>query len=337
MNYRTTFDSKTPTATTSIPPERDDARPDSSVYTAQVSGVTDDDREDFSEEMDTGATREENMKEVFRQIKECNYAAILAKDELNRELSANRVLMGFTALQPDFNPTFKRKRRLVLRDEDKEKEGHTVADYYDHKRMPSFTDRILYHSLPAFTSKLSPLLFDSCEATDSSDHKPVFAKFILETHGGVNDITVPRAMLNYVKNSNKHIKMHADHFTEYRITDLKGYNLSEMDLALFGVGGKSDPYVRITVDPPNAICRPNSKLESRVIKHELNPNWGKEELSVVCWGADKVGIATNVHLLISVWDWDLGNPHDLIGTCAVPLSVVIAVSSASNSYNNYIG
>lgn len=320
MNYRTTFDPKTPTATTSIP-ERTE-------QTAVISDENaDDDKEDTDEVVDITGTREQNMQEVFKNIRDCNYSAILAKDELNRELSANRVLMGFKALQPDFNPTFKRKRRLVLRDEDKSTDGHSIASFYDHKRMPSFTDRILHSSLPGFTNDLSAVLFDSCEATDSSDHKPVYGKFILNTRGGINDIKVPRRMLNYVKNSKKHIKLRTEDFTEFRIGGLKGHNLSEMDYALFGVGGKSDPYVRVTVDPPDAICRPNSLLITNVIKHELNPDWGRDEINVVCWGNDKLALATNVHLLLSVWDWDMGNPHDLIGTCSIPLSVVIAVSN----------
>lgn len=337
MNYRTTFDPRTPSAISSIPMERQESnkvvstsgangRP---VYTAQASNGGDDDKEDGDEfplDAESAGTWEENRQEVFKHIAAGNYSAILARDELNRELAANRTLMGFTALQPAFNPTFKRKRRMVLRDSDKGTDGVSVESYYDHKRMPSYTDRILYCSLPGFVDDLSPIIFDSCEETDSSDHKPVYAKFVLSTHGGARDIKVPRSMLQYVKNSKKHVKLHSQDYTEFKIANMKGHNLAEMDLALFGVGGKSDPYVRVTVDPPSAVCKMNSVLESRVIRHELNPDWGKEELTLVCWGSDMLALAANVHILLSVWDWDLGNPSDLIGTCSIPLSVVIAVS-----------
>ena len=336
MNYRTTFDPSTPSAISSIPPEQtDDLVRTESMYTAgaaiksgQTKDVDDNIDADEAEEPTMNSSREKNMNEIYQLIAESNYSTILAKDELNRELSANRALVGFVALQPDFNPTFKRKRRMVLRDEDKGPDGSSIAPYYDKKRMPSFTDRILYTSLAGYANALTPLSLDSCEATDSSDHKPVFAKFVLNTHGGVNDITVPRDMMRY-HNSKKRLKLHNSHFMEFKVTNMRGYNLSEMDLALFGVGGKSDPYVRITADPPDVICLQNSKLESKVIKHELNPNWGKESLSFVCWGNDKIALAQNVHILLSVWDWDLGNPHDLIGTCSIPLSVIIAVCLAT--------
>jgi hypothetical protein len=339
MNYRTTFDPKTPTATTSMPPKTEDTDIKVDLYTGDKSSddksvitsnskdeLDDENNEDTMEEADTSVSRKKNMQDVFQQIKDCNYAPILAKDELNRELAANRVLMGFTAMQPDWNPTFKRKRHTVLTDDDKEKADYNPELYYDKKRMPSFTDRILYTSLPGFAGDLVPLTFESVEETDSSDHKPVFVKFVLNTHGGVADITVCNELKNYIKKTKKQIKMSSKHYLDFKISNLKGHNLSEMDYAVLGFGGKSDPYVRVTIDPPSVVCRQNSTLETKIIKNELNPDWGKEELSVVCWGADKMAIAQNVHILLSVWDWDLGNPHDLIGTCSIPMSVIIAVS-----------
>lgn len=40
---------------------------------------------------------------------------MLKYDELNRELAAGRILHGFTALTPNFPPTFKRSRQAVIR------------------------------------------------------------------------------------------------------------------------------------------------------------------------------------------------------------------------------
>jgi hypothetical protein len=47
------------------------------------------------------------------------------------------------------------------------------SSQYNLQRMPSYTDRILFKSLPRFSSEdfIKPLCFESCEAVTTSDHK----------------------------------------------------------------------------------------------------------------------------------------------------------------------
>lgn len=58
------------------------------------------------------------------------------------------------------------------------------------KRMPSYTDRIVYKSLPGCESHLKVDSFVSAEDTLSSDHKPVIGSFTINTTGGSKDIAV---------------------------------------------------------------------------------------------------------------------------------------------------
>jgi hypothetical protein len=148
------------------------------------------------------------------------WQALLAYDELNREMISGRILNGFHALQPAFPPTFKRRRHVVIRKASEANSVHATKEYcisvngssspttsaslsavsadsedridkfYDPKRIPSFTDRILFKSLPGFREKITAESFESCEHAASSDHKPVRASFQIETTGGAKGIHV---------------------------------------------------------------------------------------------------------------------------------------------------
>lgn len=105
-----------------------------------------------------------------------------------------------------------------------------------------------------------------------------------------------------------------------RLRDLKGRNLKEMDMALFG--GKSDPYIVLHSDPPELLDPSKSNLKSTTIHHNINPDW-PDVLDLIVVSTDYPGISENAHLFLSVWDYDLANSNDLIGTCVIPFSVML--------------
>jgi hypothetical protein len=125
-----------------------------------------------------------------------DWQQLLQYDELTRELRAGRVLCGFTALTPAFAPTFKRVRDASLAHTDltglasESSDGEAGASYYSPKRMPSYTDRVLYKSLPGFAPRLQELAFESLECVSSSDHKPVRASFRLGVLPGAEGVDV---------------------------------------------------------------------------------------------------------------------------------------------------
>ena len=67
-------------------------------------------------------------------------------------------------IRRDFKPTFK-----VARDK--------VEETYNIKRLPAYTDRVLYKSYPGFRNNLKVTEFTSVPAFTTSDHKPVRAQF----------------------------------------------------------------------------------------------------------------------------------------------------------------
>ena len=111
----------------------------------------------------------------------------------------------------------KKLNRNLTEDSDETPQIHI---FYDKKRIPSYTDRILHKSYPGFKNNLRFLNFKSCEIVPSSDHKPVFCDFLLQTTAGG---------INIIKNlKNDGIK--------FELFDLKGSNLAEMDEVMGHLG-----------------------------------------------------------------------------------------------------
>jgi hypothetical protein len=188
-----------------------------------------------------------------------------------------------------------------------------TKSFYHHKRLPSYTDRILTSSLPAFAPLLQAISFNSCEDACSSDHKPVLGTFRLTPRTGLKDI------LSYSQaNAAQGGSLHYSSSTTFRVKNLKASNLTEMDSQIFG--GGSDPYCMFSADPVGILVGNVKKMKTRVISHCLNPDWVGDEINFRLATNDVQGLSRNGHFLFTVWDYDVGNPDDLIGTAAVPLA-----------------
>jgi hypothetical protein len=290
--------------------------------TAGPSAPTEDDDDD--DHPDDSRTRFQDQ--VYQAIAEGRWSELAQYDELCSEVNAGRVLPGFTSPIPAFPPTFKRVRGAGLPQAPAAGSGRaaglsgrgttpgagvggevTVAqlkDYYDPKRLPAYTDRILYRSLPGFVDNLQLMSFESCEGAGSSDHKPVRCVFDLKTTAAEADI---------IKDAAHQGKLNM----EFEVGELRGHDLAEMDVKVMGMGGGSDPYIIIHTDPPSILGEP---VKSRTITHDLNPSWGEDKLRLKLNTHDVFGLARNAHLVISVWDYDRTNADDLIGVCCVPFS-----------------
>ncbi|CAM9879346.1 unnamed protein product, partial [Phaeothamnion confervicola] len=128
---------------------------------------------DMNYRIDFGMSFEEQQCHVLRLIKHGDWEALLRGDELTKELLAQRLLVGFTAAVPAFPPTFKIMRGC--------------PGEYNEKRIPSWTDRVLYKSLPGASANLEMLEFASCPEVLTSDHTPVRAAFSVALSGEKQD------------------------------------------------------------------------------------------------------------------------------------------------------
>lgn len=128
---------------------------------------------------------------------------LLEHDELRNLMRDEKVFYGFEEAPIAFPPTFRRERgvaglardptRKWTRDQlDKvyttvlplgSQRGGVVYDGSNavpaaaQIRVPSYTDRILFRSLPDMRKRLHCSLYTSCESVSCSDHKPVIGIF----------------------------------------------------------------------------------------------------------------------------------------------------------------
>uniref|UniRef100_A0A7S1UE04 C2 domain-containing protein n=1 Tax=Phaeomonas parva TaxID=124430 RepID=A0A7S1UE04_9STRA len=238
--------------------------------------------------------------EVHRLVEEGDFASIYAMDELQHFIKNNVIFCGFETPVPSFKPTFKVKR--------------AEGTQYNEKRIPSYTDRILYKSLPGLEKNLRLLNFESHETFASSDHKPISALFEMDT------IKAPRL---------HKAKRHLANMAIVAFSDLKCRDLPVMDLEV--AGGLADPYIKFYSNPPSLLRMHRRNALSRMSTHKrprtstqmrtLTPDWEDTRLKLnIDYGDSLEGC----HIMLHVMDYDLSvlNPDDPIGTAVIPLKEV---------------
>jgi hypothetical protein len=100
--------------------------------------------------------------EVKGLIDAGDFGQLWGAEQLTQEMAAKRVLVGFTEGKLSYPPTFKVERREDL--------------VYGAKRIPSYTDRILWRSLPGSASAHTQEWVRPVTAMGTSDHKPMAAQ-----------------------------------------------------------------------------------------------------------------------------------------------------------------
>lgn len=99
-------------------------------------------------------------------------------------------------------------------------------------------------------------------------------------------------------------------------------------------GGGSDPYVIVLADPPELLMK-DSKLQTEIINHNLNPIWDgpKNVLKLHFRTDDYNGICDNAHIFFSVWDSDQITEDDLIGIFPISLKDIVTKLRAAVSFD----
>eukprot|EP00817_Percolomonadidae_sp_ATCC50343_P000701 CAMPEP_0117427646 /NCGR_PEP_ID=MMETSP0758-20121206/7469_1 /TAXON_ID=63605 /ORGANISM="Percolomonas cosmopolitus, Strain AE-1 (ATCC 50343)" /LENGTH=305 /DNA_ID=CAMNT_0005213441 /DNA_START=370 /DNA_END=1284 /DNA_ORIENTATION=+ len=110
-------------------------------------------------------------EKVDELIQHHQYHVCLKHDQLLQKLAVpSDVFRNFNEAEILFAPTYKF-------DPDS-----TVYDTSSKKRVPSWTDRILYRHKPNFQSHSMVLSYDADFTNHYSDHRPVYARMLLSTH-----------------------------------------------------------------------------------------------------------------------------------------------------------
>ena len=113
-------------------------------------------------------------KEISTKENEKALQHLRSHDQLNKERLAGRIFSGFAEGVLSFKPTYKL---------DKESDDYDTSP---KRRIPSWTDRILFKSCSSFKEGIILRSYSSIESIKTSDHRPVVAQFdisLLKTRG----------------------------------------------------------------------------------------------------------------------------------------------------------
>ena len=222
--------------------------------------------------------KERHIDDVLGMIESKDWVTLQRADQLHREVSSKRVLVGFQEGQCNYPPTFKCQPGEELQ--------------FGRKRVPSYCDRILFRSQPGFAADLVQEWVHPVKSITSSDHKPVVAVHTLRLQ------EPSRSVGGGVR-------------VGVTVSNLHGSKLTAMD-----TNGKSDPYVRFDATVwgnPKTVCK------TKVAKSTLDPRWSVKDVPKIEGSCNTAESLDRSHLILSVFDKDVGSVDDLIGTCVVAL------------------
>ena len=218
------------------------------------------------------------------------------------ELDALKTGTGAARAQPDSEDT----DRLTLFSPTYKFDGDAR---YSAKRLPSYTDRVLWRSMPGVEDLISLRQFSSSPEVCTSDHKPVSATFAIHCP--------PRPAVAYDPCRSP----------EIWITNLRGERLVPMDF-----NGKSDPYVRFYSHPPDML-RVRSRHGHIKRGHKkkvcpqtfrknatLTPRWDDAEVPAMLVAQTNRDDVNRLSIILALFDWDLTSQDDLMGQICIPCS-----------------
>eukprot|EP00177_Eucheuma_denticulatum_P007005 GFKZ01012743.1.p1 GENE.GFKZ01012743.1~~GFKZ01012743.1.p1 ORF type:complete len:737 (+),score=78.34 GFKZ01012743.1:509-2719(+) len=112
-----------------------------------------------------GTDHKERVEWVRDLVQRKEWDRLVDVDQLTREIAEGNVFANFQEGDITFPPTFKFDPRTKT---------------YSESRVPSYCDRILWHSLPARMDLVKCVKYTSLTDFDSSDHLPVYGEYKLD-------------------------------------------------------------------------------------------------------------------------------------------------------------
>jgi hypothetical protein len=112
------------------------------------------------------------------------FGALMAHDQLVREHHRGKIFHGFHEGRVDFPPSYRWERD---------------AEEFSWKRgqAPSYTDRILWRSLPGLLDRIVCEEYKSATFMFGSDHRPVFASFLMRLQRYYSAPSLPASFVPY--------------------------------------------------------------------------------------------------------------------------------------------
>ncbi len=243
-------------------------------------------------------SHEEHVALAKELIESQDLPTLYALDELQQGLQKHDFLVGFNSLPCLFQPTFKVERQPGFA--------------YKGQRVPSWTDRILFHSSANLEENLRALSYEACSDYINSDHKPIRGAFSLISNEDLGTIRVEGELIF--------------DFHKIRCSNLPAVNTN----------GKSDPYVMIlwdsipfhsdvaALDFLRALWSGASWPKTGFIPKSLHPYWKGQSISLRLKNAT-VGSDGMIFVAVMNYDKIMGR-HDLLGATVINVRELITTS-----------
>eukprot|EP00903_Cladosiphon_okamuranus_P016984 g15656.t1 len=261
-----------------------------------------------------GMQPEEQHARVTALVEASNWPSLWEADELLRELRAGRLLTGFRTEPPAFAPTFKGIR------------GATSG--YSTKRIPSYTDRILWKSLPGHAPNLELLEFVSFPEITSSDHKPIHAAFSVKLTPEVcarspekklfgRRARIPVSVLDVPRTATPPPRVLFEDLEAVGLPGIAG-------------GGVRNPFVVFSSDPKHLVKSSSSGkplFKTDVRKKTLNPKWTKTYGCPLAVSDPTLLRLSHISLLVM----DKERKGELLGVANLSLAEVLWINTSRSA------
>ena len=143
---------------------------------------------------------------IIESVSQQRFTELSKADQLKRSIREGKVLSNFREMPLSFFPTFKRAsnksekskgmcsaKATTVQESSYAQPG--TSEYYNAKRVPSWCDRVLVHSLAGAKSSIDEIEYGARHDVLTSDHAPVYARFRVHLRSLPNVKSLPRATL----------------------------------------------------------------------------------------------------------------------------------------------
>jgi hypothetical protein len=213
-----------------------------------------------------------------------DYSSLLQADQLKTSQLRGDAFVAFDEGEITFQPTYKVER--------------VIGSTFKPSRVPSYTDRVLWKSMPPCEGRLRQTSLRSIEGASSSDHKPVVAQF--ELTPSVRVVRAPASSIGVV----------------VQLSSLRVEGLGDAHHAHLG---EPAPYVCFLTHPPGLLSTAATGQARTSIKRSSTTSWSVEEMPLLQLRTSLAALE-HVCLILAVFS-SVGfkSQHDPLGVVLVPL------------------
>ena len=171
-------------------------------------GAGEDDSDNDDNEIVDASPFQIGRSAIIESVGRQRFTELCKADQLKRSIREGKVLSNFREMPLSFFPTFKRVSNANKKEkskgmcssktttvEEKSLAQPGTSEYYNAKRVPSWCDRVLVHSLAGAKSSIEEVEYGARHDVMTSDHAPVYARFRVHLRSLPHVKSLPRATL----------------------------------------------------------------------------------------------------------------------------------------------